>query len=289
MLHPVTIMSEGIRLAGDLFVPEGLAAGEQRPALLLCHGWGGLKQHLSAAYAPRFCDEGYVVLTFDYRGWGESDGRLVPATEEPLPTGVEIVSLQARVVREVVDPIEQALDVRNCLDFLVGEDLVDPDRVGLWGSSYGGGMVVWTAAHDHRVKAMVAQVGSFGMDLTEELRTFLDFRGRQRARGEIDWPTGLDQDSIPNLNGAPDYAKFRNYDVRAAATQVAAATMVIDVDNEEYVDVDKHGKAVADIISRNAPVAYHRFSGSHYEIYEGALLEQATDLAVAWYAEHLRG
>ena len=35
---------------------------------------------------------------------------------------------------------------------------MDPTRIGLWGSSYGGGLVTWMAAHDERVKCVVSQV-----------------------------------------------------------------------------------------------------------------------------------
>ena len=35
----------------------------------------GLRSHLNNQYAPKFAEAGFVVLTFDYRGWGESDSR----------------------------------------------------------------------------------------------------------------------------------------------------------------------------------------------------------------------
>ena len=55
---PITIWSDGVRLAGDLWKPDGLAADERRPAVLMVHGWGGTKSHLNQAYAPRFADMG---------------------------------------------------------------------------------------------------------------------------------------------------------------------------------------------------------------------------------------
>ena len=82
---PVTIWSDGTRLAGDLFLPKGLAAGQKVPAIVLCHGWGGMKSHLNQRIAPQFSAAGFAVLTFDYRGWGESDGRLVVRDAMPKP------------------------------------------------------------------------------------------------------------------------------------------------------------------------------------------------------------
>jgi len=135
VIRPVTIWSEGSRLAADLYVPED---GDGRcPAVLLCHGWGGLKSGL-AKYARLFAEHGYVSLAFDYRGWGESDGRILSPAEGQLLTTAGSQTLEVRIVREVVDPLDQQLDLRNCFAFLLGEDSVDTERVGLWGSSYWG-------------------------------------------------------------------------------------------------------------------------------------------------------
>ncbi len=54
----IAIWSEGVRLAGDIYKPKGMQAGEKLPGLLLVHGWGGGKQHLNRAYAPQFASLG---------------------------------------------------------------------------------------------------------------------------------------------------------------------------------------------------------------------------------------
>ena len=68
----VDIWSDGTRFSGDLWSPRGLQSADKLPAL--CHGWGGVRSHFNQAYAPEFVTAGYVVLTFDYRGWGDSFG-----------------------------------------------------------------------------------------------------------------------------------------------------------------------------------------------------------------------
>ena len=42
-----------------------------------------MRSHLNQAYAPEFAKAGYVVLSFDYRGWGDSDSRMV--IKEKIP------------------------------------------------------------------------------------------------------------------------------------------------------------------------------------------------------------
>ena len=107
----VNIWSDGTRLSGDLYYPAGVKEGDKLPAILLCHGWGGVKSHLNQAYAPVFAQAGYVVLTFDYRGWGESDSRLVMRDKMPAPDAQGYVTVKAQAIREVVDPLDQLEDI----------------------------------------------------------------------------------------------------------------------------------------------------------------------------------
>src|SRR5262249_48722444 len=72
----------------------------------------------------------YVVLRFDMRGCGESEGEF------------------GRVIC-----LEQVEDTRNALAFLAQHPAVDPSRIGLIGSSFGGAVAVYTGGVDQRVAA----------------------------------------------------------------------------------------------------------------------------------------
>jgi len=108
---PVEIWSDGTRLAGDVFYPKSTAEGEKLPTIVLCHGWGGTKAHLNRGIAPRFAEAGYLVLAFDYRGWGESDSRLVVRGEMPKPDEDGYVTVKAQAIRQLVDPLDQQEDI----------------------------------------------------------------------------------------------------------------------------------------------------------------------------------
>ena len=73
---------------------------------------------------------------FDNRCFGASDG-------EP---------------RQEIDPWAQVRDYRHAITYLHTVPEVDPERIGVWGSSYSGGHVLVVAAIDRRVKAVVSQV-----------------------------------------------------------------------------------------------------------------------------------
>ena len=77
----IDFYSEGVRLSGDLYLPADLKPGEKRAGILLCHGYTGVRNLYLPDNARVLNEAGYVVLTFDYKGWGDSDGaktRLAP-------------------------------------------------------------------------------------------------------------------------------------------------------------------------------------------------------------------
>ena len=283
--RPVELFSEGTRLAADLFSPLAAdvpAAGW--PAILLCHGWGGTKDHL-ARYAQKFAAAGYAALVFDYRGWGDSDGRIIPAANAPRLLKAGERTLAVRVLREIVDPIDQSTDVRNCLAWLASEPGIDPARIAIWGTSYGAGHAVFIAANDDRIKAAVAQIGGFGFPA--EYREAARARAATKVRGAIDPvvpQAGLD--GVPGLKGTPDIGRMVEHSQLRAAAQVRVPTLVVDAEFEELNNRLEHGFAAHMMIRQNAPSEYHTFPGKHYTVYD-EFFEPSTDLALGWFAKYL--
>lgn len=136
MKKAITFYSEGVRLVGDVFYPEGLKPGARRSGIVLCHGYTGVKDLYLPDNARVLTEAGYVVLTFDYKGWGASEGP-----------------------RSRLAPYSRVADVQAALTFLGSLPEVDAARLGIYGTSYGGATVVWTAAIDPRVKCVVSVVG----------------------------------------------------------------------------------------------------------------------------------
>ena len=136
MKRPIHFFSEGVRLAGDVYLPRDLRPGEKRAGIVLCHGYTGVKDLYLPGNAQRLNEAGYVVLTFDYKGWGESEGP-----------------------RSRLAPYSRVYDVQAALSFLCTLPEVDPARLGIYGTSYGGATVVWVGATDPRVKCIVSVAG----------------------------------------------------------------------------------------------------------------------------------
>lgn len=292
----VNIWSEGTRISGDLFYPKGLKEGEKLPAILLTHGWGGVRAHLNQGYAPKFAAGGFVVLTIDYRGWGDSDSKLVMTEPMPKPDEKGMVTVTARAIREVVDPFDQVEDITHALDFLEGEPIVDKTRIGLWGTSYSGGHSVYVAAQDDRVKCIVSQVGAQdsrdGVAKIFVAKGGLDYahdKAIRIARGE-DPPVPQGVDIAPNLKGTPHISKMMFYRPVEAAGRIKVPALIIDAEKEELFSNADHGKKVALILEQGnkAPVKYVVVPGiTHYGIYTTAF-KQGSDMALAWFTEYLK-
>jgi uncharacterized protein len=133
----VTFPSAGLTLSGAVHVPDGLRGGEKRAAFLVLHGFGSNKTSSNTMVPTKVLSEmGYVVLRFDMRGCGKSEGE------------------HGRVIC-----LEQVEDTRNALTFLAKHAAVDPARIGLIGSSFGGAVAVYTGGVDERVAAVISNGG----------------------------------------------------------------------------------------------------------------------------------
>ena len=129
----ISFRSGDATCVGYIFQPADIS--EKIPCVVLGHGFTGTQDRLKGS-AEYFASRGMVALTFDYRNFGESEG---------MP-------------RQVVSIKDQLEDFRSAIAFVRGLDFVNPDKIGIWGSSLGGGHVISVAAEDPKVAVVVAQV-----------------------------------------------------------------------------------------------------------------------------------
>ncbi len=291
----VDIYSDGTRLSGDVFYPPAAKLGKKYPAIVMCQGWGGVRKHSNKSYAPYFARAGYVVLTFDYRGWGDSDSRLIIKGDMPKPDENGEVTVKAQAIRELVDPLDQTEDIINSISFISGDPKVDRDRIGLWGTSYGGGHVLYVATHDSRVKCIVSQVPSMESSLIVTAaggKKMAEKKAIQRARAEIDpVPQGFEVFRsllyVTGLKGTPYISRMAAYRPVEYAEQLTVPILIIAAKKDELIDNEKNGGLVYEKVKQNVPARYEMFNMSHFEIYSEGL-EQARGMAIEWFDKHLK-
>jgi dienelactone hydrolase len=132
----VEFLSGGVVVAGTIYRPASSTASVPGACVVMGHGFTLTRRDGVPDYAWRFASAGLTVLSFDYRHWGDSAG-------EP---------------RRWVSVTQQLEDWRAAVAHARTLDEVDPERVGVWGMSMGGGHALITAAEDSRVAAVVALV-----------------------------------------------------------------------------------------------------------------------------------
>jgi uncharacterized protein len=279
------IMSEGTRMSAEVFAPSG-SDDQKLPTIIMSHGWGGTAENLRHS-SVAFAKAGYLVITFDYRGWGKSDSRLILAGAKPEKKDGKLTA-EVKEVREVVDPIDQTADIMSAIHWAVGDKQCDPERIGIWGSSYSGGHVVYVAARDPRVKAFVSQVGAMDSRWTiaaPAARAYTFSQGTARAQGKIGYPPAGSR--FNNMNGQPVWEKLMQYaPIEDIGRCKDCAKLFIIAANEELFDNKDH-----------AILAYERATGvkklvtipdiKHYGIYNEAR-DRAEKEAIAWFDEHLK-
>jgi pimeloyl-ACP methyl ester carboxylesterase len=124
------------QIAAYLYVPDGPGpTGTGRPCIVMAHGFTATRDDGLPAYAEAFCEAGYVVVVFDYRGFGASTG----------------------TPRQLLDIAMQHADYHTVVAWARHLDGVDPDRIVVWGSSFSGGHVLAVAAEDPRIAAVISQ------------------------------------------------------------------------------------------------------------------------------------
>jgi pimeloyl-ACP methyl ester carboxylesterase len=101
----------------------------------MAHGIGGTRDSSLLPFAEGFAEAGLDALLFDYRFFGDSTG-------EP---------------RQLAWPPHHRDDYTAAVAFARRLDGVDPDRIVLWGTSWSGGHVVYVAADDPRIAAVICQ------------------------------------------------------------------------------------------------------------------------------------
>jgi len=134
MRQDIEINAEGVLLRGWLYLPE--RASSRVPGIVMAHGFSAVKEMYLDRFAEVFAAAGLAVLVFDNRNFGASEG-------EP---------------RQEIDPWQQVRDYRHAITWLRRQPQIDPQRIGIWGSSYSGGHVLVVGAIDRRVKCVVSQV-----------------------------------------------------------------------------------------------------------------------------------
>lgn len=122
---------DGLKIMGEVYLPDG---NKPSPALVLCHGIPAkIKDPDDRGYpllAESFCRQRFIVLIFNFRGAGLSEGNF--------------------------DISGWTRDLEGALDYLIHRPEVDPAKISLMGFSGGAAVSIYVAARRKEVAALVS-------------------------------------------------------------------------------------------------------------------------------------
>lgn len=296
MRKDVVFESKGLACRGWMYMPDNIAAGHKVPAIVMAHGFSGVKEQALPGFAEQFAAAGFGVLLFDYRYFGSSDG-------EP---------------RCQLFPLEMVEDYRNAISWACEQPDVDAERIGVWGTSFSGGLAAYTGTFDKRVKAVVAQVPSLtnpefrrSMDPArwDSIAAFLLEDRIKRYRtgavnymkvvaaagepcvlpGEETYEAYMELESVaPNWRNQvtlESLEKVREFDpVSLIHLMAPGALLIIAAEHDSLIPLDTI-KAAYRRAADPKEMIVHPIR--HFDVYKDPWLTTAANEAIAWFKKYL--
>ncbi|HVL81579.1 MAG TPA: alpha/beta fold hydrolase [Actinomycetota bacterium] len=275
-------------LSATLFLPEPLPT-EPVPAVLSPHGFPG---HRGVEYvrkaAELLASQGYVVLTWDARGFGTSQGYVM--LDHPDYEGAD--------VSKVIDHLATLPQVQM-------DGPGDP-RVGMYGQSYGGAIQFLAAARDRRIDALVARETWHDLryslvpnGIVKYQYTSLLFAGGQAAtNGNLspqlaDWYAR----AVATNTGPPDLLEeLRIRSPVAYAGRIEVPTFILQGARDTLFNLVESQRNVDMLVRDGVPTKLLWYWGGHggYTMYPDRQKTWAADdpleqRQLAWLDRHLRG
>lgn len=298
MRKDIEIDADGTLLRGWYYLPD--AGASLYPAVVMAHGLSAVKEMGLDDYAEVFVAAGLAVVAYDNRNLGASDGS----------------------PRQEIDPVMQRRDYSHAITWACNQAEIDANRIGVWGTSYTGGLAIQTGILDRRVRCVVAQVPYLHALATQDLVMPLEARRgfeRMLAREQAALANGAAPTMVEVCSNKPDkpaaaasrsWAYFdhfvaagrapawrneitlrslvlrQEYDAVANIDRLAPTPLLMIVADDD--DITPTSIALAAFEQAREPKHLVLIEGHHYRPYlEGFAVSSAA--ARDWLLEHLGG
>jgi ABC-2 type transport system ATP-binding protein len=288
-------------LVTTLFVPAGVDAARPAPLVLLTHGWGGTGQQQPTGFVGRLLEAGYVVLTWDQRGFGCSGGEV--QIDKPEAEGQDVVAL--------IDWAVANAPVRV--------DATGDPLVGMAGGSYAGGIQTATASIDERIDAIAPEISWWdlryslysGEVVNQGWATLLHLVGMATAGAQgldpscptYPQPGGLDpmitqgytEGTTTGRISEPvlDFFGRSSLAVYGQDDPVGIPTLVVQGSTDTLFDLTDGWRIVEHVQATGAPTRFVVFCGGHVACpatyADAGDSEHVDDAVLTWFARHLDG
>jgi uncharacterized protein len=235
MIEPFLIESRYNSISGIIAVPDGTKTA--CPCVVLSHGLISSKSSSKyVALSEQLSHAGIASCRFDYHGCGESGGRIEETT----------LTIRFENLSSVVEHVRTYPGI-------------DPERIGILGSSFGGVTCVLKASRDYRIRCVSPWATPFELIKTGD--------------GSID--------EIPFKDEF--YSDFLQYDILSEARNVSHA-LVIHGEIDSTVPC-REGVAIYEHLQE--PKRLHIIKGADHTFSIPEHRDHAIGLAIDWFRKYL--
>lgn len=245
----VEFYTEGYRLVGILHLPD-LKEKERFPCVICSHGYKSNKESRKyLTIGRRFPQSGIAVLRFDHRGalGGESEGKFEDTT--------------------LTDRIR---DIYAALDLLKSTKEIDPDSLGLLGSSLGGMDILLIKDKSVKAKVAIATPFSFPEPTEEILNAFIQ-------KGYYKFPDG-------SIIRKDFYNDIKKYNLKEELKQMNFPILIIHGDSDKEVPIH-NAKAIFE--SAREPKELRIVEGGDHIFSNPDKLNEVLNLSLDWFRKYL--
>ncbi|APD06187.1 uncharacterized protein UJ101_00648 [Flavobacteriaceae bacterium UJ101] len=196
----VTFKSQGVNLSGLLFTPENFDTSKKYPTIVFSGPFNQVKEQMGALYGQKFANKGYVFLSFDHLGYGDSEGEL----------------------RNNEHSFIKMESIRDAISYLRTLSFVNKEKLYGYGACASGGYIPLVAVTDKRLKAIATvsgmmdnQASYFGIMTKEQLIPIFamanEARQKQYETGKVEYYDALGMETL-DPNNLPEGPMGEGYD-----------------------------------------------------------------------------
>lgn len=223
----------GLKLAGIISMPK---SDDKLPLVVMCHGYAsGKNSKINRLLVPKLNDLGIASFRFDFTGHYDSEGDIADVT---ISSAVE--------------------DLNSAVHYLNSFDWINPDSVGIFGSSFGGTVALWFTASYGNIRAIALRSPVSDYAAVRELQL-----GEQ---GISDWK----EQGYAMLEGGTVRSKYAFYedsksrDTYKLVKSISANTLIIHGDADDNVPLSQ-SKRLYDVMSETAILEVIPDAGHSYD------------------------
>jgi dipeptidyl aminopeptidase/acylaminoacyl peptidase len=269
--------SDGLLINGLLTVPVGNPPKYGWPAIVFVHGYIPPQQYttlrLYVDYVDYLAKNGFVVFKIDLRGNGNSQGKPAGAY---YSSGYVIDTLNAYAALQSVNTSSASAVLR-----------VNPNKIGLWGHSMAGNILMRAWAVKPDIPAVVIWSGA-GYTYADLMKYKIDDPSFQSTPSSSHSANLNLRQTLQKLYGNPDLSKPFWHDLAPVSylSELKGAIQIDQAQDDPVVNIGYNRELMKLFDKTSVPHMMYEYPNGGHNI-SGPSFDQAMQNTVAFYKKYL--